>query len=85
MALDKFIRQAKKLASDPRVREKLNSERGRQVGGSVLNKAAGAANRATGGKYQGKIEQARRAADRAFNKDDGQGGYGDNRNGGPRP
>lgn len=73
MPLDKFIRKAKNLANDPKVREKLNSDKGEKITDSVLNKAAGAANKATGGKYQDKITKARDAADRAIGRDGNDG------------
>lgn len=69
MSFDKFINKAKKLANDPKVREKLNSEKVEKYSDSILDKAAGAADSLTKGKHSDKIRQARDAADRAIGSD----------------
>lgn len=69
MAFDKFLSKAKNLANDPKVREKLNSEKVGRLSDQVLNKAAGAADSLTKGKYSDKIKSARDAADRAMGSD----------------
>ncbi|WGW10774.1 antitoxin [Saxibacter everestensis] len=42
----------------------LNSEKGEKASDNLLNKASEAARKATGGKYDDKIEKARRTADK---------------------
>ena len=65
MPFDKFINKAKNLANDPKVREKLNSDKGEKATDSILDKAAGVAESLTNGKHTDKIQKARDAADRA--------------------
>lgn len=77
MALDKIVNTVKNLANDPKVREQLKSEKAEQISDSVLDKAAGAANKVTGGKHEDKISRARDAADRAIGNDDRSEGDGD--------
>ncbi|GAA1934979.1 hypothetical protein GCM10009689_13690 [Brevibacterium antiquum] len=89
MPFDKFINKAKNLANDPKVREKLNSEKGEKATDSILDKAAGVAESLTKGKHTEKIQKARDAADRAVgsdgnsetNQSDGQRPAGDQRPG----
>lgn len=69
MPFDKFINKAKNLANDPKVREKLNSEKGEKATDSILDKAAGVAESLTKGKHTEKIQKARDAADRAVGSD----------------
>ena len=69
MPFDKFINKAKNLANDPKVREKLNSEKGEKTTDSILDKAAGVAESLTKGKHTEKIQKARDAADRAVGSD----------------
>ncbi len=69
MAFDKFLNKAKNLANDPKVREKLNSEKVEKFSDQILDKAAGAADSLTKGKYTDKIQGARDAADRAIGTD----------------
>lgn len=66
MAFDKFLNKAKNLANDPKVKDKLNSDKAEQVSDSILDKAAGVAESLTGGKYSEKIQKARDAADKAI-------------------
>ncbi|GAA1531763.1 MULTISPECIES: antitoxin [Brevibacterium] len=69
MSFDKYINKAKKLANDPKVREKLNSEKAEKASDSILDKAAGVAESLTNGKHTEKIQKARDAADRAIGTD----------------
>ncbi|MDH5148244.1 antitoxin [Brevibacterium casei] len=89
MAFDKFLNKAKNLANDPKVREKLNSEKMEKFSDQVLDKAAGAADSLTKGKYSDKIKGARDAADRAIGTDgrnpDGRPGNGPDVRPGPGP
>ncbi|MCF2573129.1 antitoxin [Brevibacterium sp. UCMA 11754] len=82
MPFDKFINKAKNLANDPKVREKLNSEKGEKTTDSILDKAAGVAESLTNGKHTEKIQKARDAADRAVGSD---GKSEDNQPDGQRP
>ena len=84
MAFDKFLNKAKNLANDPKVKDKLNSDKGEKITDSVLDKAAGVADSLTGGKHSDKIKKARDAADNAIGNDRGQTGgtnRGDNQPG----
>ena len=74
MAFDKFLDKAKNLANDPKVKDKLNSDKAEKVTDSVLDKAAGVADSLTGGKHSDKIKKARDAADDAIGNDSGQNG-----------
>ncbi|MFC9443203.1 MULTISPECIES: antitoxin [Brevibacterium] len=88
MGFDKFINKAKNLANDPKVREKLNNPKVEKFSDQVLDKAAGAADSLTKGKYSDKIKSARDAADRAIGHDDqrpGDARPGDPRTGDVRP
>ncbi|GAA1851741.1 antitoxin [Brevibacterium marinum] len=69
MSFDKFVNKAKNLANDPKVREKLNSEKAEKASDSILDKAAGVAESLTNGKHSEKIQKARDAADRAIGTD----------------
>jgi hypothetical protein len=48
----------------------LNTEQGEKTSDSVLDKAAQAADKATGGKHTDKIDKARDAADQHVGRDD---------------
>ena len=74
MAFDKFLDKAKNLANDPKVKDKLNSDKAEKVTDSVLDKAAGVADSLTGGKHSDKIKKARDAADNAIGNDRDQTG-----------
>lgn len=82
MPFDKFINKAKNLANDPKIREKLNSEKGEKATDSILDKAAGVAESLTKGKHTDKIQKARDAADRAVGSD---GNSENNQSDGQRP
>lgn len=74
MAFDKFLDKAKNLANDPKIKDKLNSDKAEKVTDSVLDKAAGVADSLTGGKHSDKIKKARDAADNAIGNDRQTGG-----------
>ena len=74
MAFDRFLDKAKNLANDPKVKDKLNSDKAEKVTDSVLDKAAGVADSLTGGKHSDKVRKARDAADNAIGNDRGQAG-----------
>lgn len=69
MAFDKFLNKAKNMANDPKIREKLNSDKAEKASDSILDKAAGVAESMTNGKHTEKIQKARDAADRAVGTD----------------
>ncbi|RBP68020.1 antitoxin protein of toxin-antitoxin system [Brevibacterium sanguinis] len=69
MSFDKYLNKARKLANDPKVREKLNSEKAEKFSDSILDKAASAADSLTKGKHTDRIAKARDAADRAVGTD----------------
>lgn len=69
MSFDKFINKAKNMANDPKVRDKLKSEKAEKASDSILDKAAGVAESLTNGKHTEKIQKARDAADRAVGTD----------------
>ncbi|MDN5806392.1 MAG: antitoxin [Brevibacterium sp.] len=73
MSFDKFVNKAKNLADDPKVRDKLNSEKAEKASDSILDKAAGVAESLTNGKHTEKIQKARDAADRAVGTDGNSG------------
>lgn len=70
MPFDKFLNKAKNLANDPKVREKLNSDKAEKATDSLLDKAAGVAESLTKGKHTDKIQKARDTADRAVGTDE---------------
>lgn len=50
---------AKELARNPKVREALNSPQAKQMGSKVVDRVADVADKATKGKHQDKIQNAR--------------------------
>ena len=76
MSFDKFLNKAKNMANDPKVREKLKSEKAEKASDSILDKAAGVAESLTNGKHTDKIQKARDAADRAVGTDGAEGTEG---------
>lgn len=50
---------AKELARNPKVREAINSPKTKQMGSKVVDRVADAADKATKGKHQDKIQNAR--------------------------
>ncbi|MCI2265443.1 antitoxin [Sediminivirga luteola] len=71
MGLDKIVGKAKDLANDPKVKNALGSEKAERASDAVLDKAAGAVDRVTGGKHSDTVRKARDAADRAVGTDSG--------------
>jgi hypothetical protein len=63
MGFDDLARKAKDAFQNEKVQQALRSEKAEQVSDSVLEKAAGMADRATGGKYEQQIAGARNVAD----------------------
>ena len=73
MAFDRFLDKAKNLVNDPKVKDKLNSEKAEKLTDSVLDRAAGAAESLTGGRHTEKTQKARVAADNALGTDGQEG------------
>lgn len=61
-----FGKIARELARNPKVREAINSPQAKQMGSKVVDRLADAADKATKGKHQDKIEQARGQAQKHF-------------------
>ncbi len=65
MALDDYAKKAKAFLDNEKVRNALTSEKAEGPSDKLVNTAADAARKVTGGKHDEKIEKARDAADRA--------------------
>ena len=63
MGLDDLARKAKDAFQSEKVQQALRSQKAEQISDTVLEKTAGVADRATGGKYEQQIAGARNAAD----------------------
>ncbi|WP_418606056.1 antitoxin [Georgenia sp. SUBG003] len=63
MGLDDLARKAKEAWQHEKVQNALRSEKAESVSDSVLDRAAGAADRVTGGRYTDQVAGAREAAD----------------------
>jgi hypothetical protein len=68
--LDDMAKKAKDLLNDKRVKDVLNREKAEEVGESVVNAVAGAADKITGGKFHDTIEDVREAAEKKLGKGD---------------
>ncbi|MEV8337835.1 Rv0909 family putative TA system antitoxin [Leucobacter sp. NPDC077196] len=66
MGIDDLTAKAKEFLADNRVSEALKSEQAEDVSDKLLDSVADAANKATGGKFEDKIADARDAADKAI-------------------
>lgn len=66
MGIDDLTAKAKEFLADNRVSEALKSEQAEDVSDKLLDSVADAANKATGGKFENKIADARDAADKAI-------------------
>lgn len=65
MGIEDITAKAKEFLADSRVADALKSEPAEKVSDSVLDGVADAANKVTGGKFEGQIDDARAAADKA--------------------
>ncbi|ROS58993.1 antitoxin protein of toxin-antitoxin system [Frigoribacterium sp. PhB160] len=61
---DDVTRKAQEFLKDGKLQEALKSEKAEGVSDSILDAVAGAADKATGGKYSDKIQQAKDQADK---------------------
>ncbi|MET3567527.1 hypothetical protein ABIC47_003029 [Leifsonia sp. 563] len=61
---DDITKKAQEFLNDPKVKDALNSEQAEGVSDKLLDGAAGAAKKVTGGKFDDKIEGARNEADK---------------------
>jgi hypothetical protein len=61
---DDITKKAQEFLKDGKVQDALKSEKAEGVSDTILDAVAGAADKATGGKYSDKIAQAREQADK---------------------
>ena len=61
---DDITKKAQEFLNDPKVKDALNSEQAEGVSDKLLDGVAGAAKKATGGKFDDKIDGARDEADK---------------------
>ena len=61
---DDITKKAQEFLNDPKVTDALSSEQAEGVSDKLLDGVAGAAKKATGGKFDDKIEGARNEADK---------------------
>jgi hypothetical protein len=61
---DDITKKAQEFLKDGKVQDALKSEKAEGISDNVLDAVAGAADKATGGKYSDKIAQAREQADK---------------------
>ena len=64
MGLDDLTRKAQDLLGNQKAQDALKSEKAEGISDKILDGIAGAADKATGGKYDDKIDGARDAADK---------------------
>ena len=64
MDIENITGKAQEFLKDPRVTEALKSEKAEDISDKVLGGVADAVKKATGGKYDDKIDGARDAADK---------------------
>ncbi|TRW43615.1 antitoxin [Georgenia yuyongxinii] len=69
MGFDDLARKAKDAFQSEKVQQALRSEKAETVSDTVLEKAAGMADKATGGKYEQQIAGARNMADTKIGTD----------------
>ncbi|WP_053351323.1 Rv0909 family putative TA system antitoxin [Leucobacter musarum] len=66
MGIEDLTAKAKEFLSDGKVADALKSEQAEDISDKLLDGVAGAANKVTGGKFEGQIQDARDAADKAI-------------------
>ncbi|MBC7724158.1 MAG: antitoxin [Burkholderiaceae bacterium] len=69
-ALDDITKKATDFLTSDKGQEALKSQKAEDISDRLLESAAGAANRVTGGSQAGRIDEARDAADRRIGTDD---------------
>ena len=65
MALDDITKKAQEFLKDNKVKDALKSEQAEDISDKLLGSVADAAKKVTGGKFDGQIDSARDAADKA--------------------
>ncbi|RKR76078.1 Rv0909 family putative TA system antitoxin [Frondihabitans australicus] len=60
---DDIAKKAQEFLKDPKVEQALHSEQAEGVSDKLLDAVAGAADKATGGKFHDQIDQAKKTAD----------------------
>ncbi|WP_431221092.1 antitoxin [Leifsonia xyli] len=66
---DDITKKAQEFLNDPKVKGALSSEQAEDISDKLLDGVADAAKKATGGKYDDKIEDARDQADKRVGND----------------
>ncbi|MFB2583166.1 Rv0909 family putative TA system antitoxin [Herbiconiux sp. P15] len=66
MAIDDITKKAQAFLNDNKVKDALKSEKAEEISDKLLDAAASAAKKATGGKHDAKIDEAKAKADRAI-------------------
>jgi hypothetical protein len=61
---DDITKKAQEFLKDNKVQDALKSEKAEGISDNLLDKVADAANKVTGGKFEGQIDDARDAADK---------------------
>ncbi|RWZ51808.1 antitoxin [Labedella phragmitis] len=64
MGIDDISKKAQEFLKDERVTKALKSEKAEGTSDKILDGIAGAADKATGGKYRDQIDNAKKAADK---------------------
>ncbi|RUQ97108.1 antitoxin [Labedella endophytica] len=64
MAIEDISKKAQEFLKDERVTKALKSEKAEKTSDSILDGIAAAADKASGGKFSGQIEDAKKAADK---------------------
>lgn len=61
---DDIAKKAQEFLKDPKVEKALKSDKAEGVSDKLLDAVAGAADKATGGKFRDQIDQAKKTADK---------------------
>lgn len=64
MAIDDITKKAQAFLKDNKVQDALKSEKAEQISDKLLDSVANAAKKATGGKHDAKIDEAKAKADK---------------------
>jgi hypothetical protein len=64
MAIDDITKKAQAFLKDNKVQDALKSEKAEEISDKLLDSVANAAKKATGGKHDAKIDQAKAKADK---------------------
>ena len=66
MGIDDITKKAQAFLKDNKVQDALKSEKAEEISDKLLDTVADAAKKATGGKHDAKIDEAKAKADRAI-------------------